>query len=248
MSFTPTLKDPGARAHLRMQIGQPAGVPVGAIAAIIITPRGRVAEVAPLVVAAQHVGNDYAMVSVDGGTDGELYLLETTVADGAGTGGMATVRAEILCLDQSWRVPGASQPAYVDIAGFVARAGLDLAIELTDEEGRGAINGERLEAALADAGALIDSYLAGRYRLPLALPPPAPLPTIAHDLALARLYRHAVPEQVAARATEARRLLADLAAGKSLLAGAAEAATGGAGQVLFQPGDKVFSRTQMGGF
>lgn len=248
MSFTPTCKDPGARAHLRLQVGQPAGVPLGAIAAVTITPRGRVAETAPLVVAAQHAGSDYVMVSVDGGTDGELYLLEASVADGGGTGGLATARAEILCLDQSWRVPGAVLPAYMDIAGFVARAGLDLTIELTDEEGRGAIDGERLEAALADAGALIDSYLAGRYRLPLALPAPAPLPTIAHDLALARLYRHAVPEQVAARAAEARRLLADLAAGKSLLAGAPEAAPGGAGQVLFQEGGKLFSRDKLAGF
>ncbi len=84
MSFTPALKDPAARAHLRMQFGQPAGVPIGAISTVAITPRGRVAQVAALTVAAQHAGTDYALLSLDGGTDGELYLVECLVSDGAG--------------------------------------------------------------------------------------------------------------------------------------------------------------------
>ena len=246
MSLTPALKDPAARAWLRMQFGQPAGVPIGAIDSVVITPRGRVAEVAALTIAAQQAGTDYAALSLDGGTDGELYLIECRVSDGAG--GIAEQRQELLCIDLSWRVPDALQPAYMDIAGFVQRAGLDLTIELTDEAGRGAIDGQVLEAALLDAQALIDSYLAGVYELPLALPAPAPLPTLIYDLALARLYKHGLPDQVGARATEARKLLADIAARKSQLAVPVAPSTVAPAPVLFQPGDRLFSRKSLRGF
>lgn len=246
MSFTPALKDPAARVHLRMQFGQPAGVPIGAIDAVVITPRGRVAEVAALIVAAQHAGADYAMLSFDGGTDGELYLIECRVSDGAG--GLAEQRHELLCLDQSWRVPGAVQPGYLSIAEFVARAGLDLSIELTDEDGRGAIDGERLEAALLDAQAEADSYLAGRYQLPIALPAPAPLPTLIYDRAIARLYKFDVPEQVAKRADEALRRLRELGEGKAQLAVPPPPVASSPEPVLFQEGDKRFGRDRMKGF
>jgi phage gp36-like protein len=246
MSLTPALKDPAARAHLRMQFGQPAGVPIGAIEDVVITPRGRVAEMAAMTVAAQHAGVDYVMISLDGGTDGELYLIECRVADGAG--GIAERRQELLCIDQGWRVPDAAQPGYMDIAGFVARAGLDLTIELTDEAGRGAIDGQVLEAALLDAQALIDSYLAGIYELPLALPAPAPLPQLTYDLALARLYKHGLPEQVGVRAAEARKLLADIAARKSQLSVPAAPSTAAPAPVLFQDGERLFSRESLKGF
>jgi phage gp36-like protein len=243
MSFTPALKDPAARAHLRMQFGQPAGVPIGAIDSVVITPRGRVAEVAALTVAAQHAGADYVMLSFDGGTNGELYLIEARVADGAG--GVAEQRQELLCLDQSWRVPGAVQPTYLSLAEFVARAGLDLSIELTDEDGRGAIDGERLEAALLDAQAEADSYLAGRYQLPLPLPAPAPLPTLIYDRAIARLYKFDVPEQVAKRDEVALRRLRELGEGKAQLAVPAPPAESSPEPVLFRPGANVFSRESL---
>lgn len=247
MSFTPALKDPAERAHLRMQFGQPAGVPIGAIDGVLISPKGRVAEVTPLIVAAQHAGIDYVMLSFDGGTDGELYLIECRVADGAG--GVAERRHEILCVDMSWRVPGQSQPTYMDIAGFVARAGLDLSIELTDEDGRGAIVAETLEAALLDAQAEADSYLAGRYQLPLALPAPAPLPALIYDRALARLYKHGAPDQVLKRADEALRRLREIGEGKAQLAVAvAPAATSPAPVLTVEGQPLLFTRDRLKGF
>lgn len=243
MSLTPILKDPAGRAHLRFVFALVGGVPIGAISSVTITPRGRVEEVAALIVAAQHAGTDYAMVSLDGGTDGELYLVECLVSDGSG--GQIEQRQELLCIDLSWRVPSQAQPTYMDIAGFVARAGLDLCIELTDEDGRGAIVGQTLEAALLDAQSEADSYISARYQLPLALPVPAPLPTLIYDRALARLYKHGAPEGVVKRSDEALRRLRELGEGKAQLAVPVAPATSAPEPVLFRPGANVFSRESL---
>ena len=243
MSFTPTLKDPAERAQLRFAFGRP----VVSIDSVSITPRGRVAEVVALSAVAQEAGADFALVSFEGGTDGELYLIECQAIGSAG--GIAEARLELLCIDLSWRVPGAAQPSYMDIAGFVARAGLDLSIELTDEDGRGAIVAETLEAALLDAQAEADSYLAGRYQLPLSLPAPAPLPTLVYDRALARLYKHGAPDQVLKRSDEALRRLREIGEGKAQLAVAVPPAATSPAPVLTQPGEpRLFTRDALRGF
>lgn len=70
--------------------------------------------------------------------------------------------------------------------------------------------------ALADAAALIDGHLAGRYTLPLSSVPPV-LRAVACDLARERLYKDAAPEVVSKRGDEARRFLAALADGRITL-------------------------------
>lgn len=62
--------------------------------------------------------------------------------------------------------------------GYAVQADLEAAIdqqklvELTDDEKTGAVNAGRLARALADADAVIDGYLRGRYAVPLATTPP----------------------------------------------------------------------------
>ena len=246
MSLAPAIKDPAGRAHVRFEYGQPAGMPLTGIVSVTITPRGRVTEVTPLTVAAQHAGSTYALISLDGGTDGELYLIECLVTTGDGEYGQ---RSEVLCIDLSWRIPGIALPSYVDIARFVARAGIDLSIRLTDEDGRGAIDAERLERALLDAQALVDSYLAAKYAVPLALPAPDPIPTITYDLAVARLYSGELPAQLEAREQAARKLLADLAQGKAVLTVPVAPTAAAPMPVLVQPGPgRIFTRDSMTGF
>ena len=243
MSFTPTLKDPAEFIRLRFAFGRP----VVSIDSIVITPRGRVDEVAALSIEALVTADFEVEASVQGGTDGELYLVECRAVSAAGS--IFEERQELLCIDLSWRVPGAAQPTYMDIAGFVARAGLDLTIQLTDEDGRGAIVAETLEAALLDAQAEADSYMAGRYQLPLALPAPAPLPTLIYDRALARLYKHGAPDQVLKRADEALRRLREIGDGKAQLAIAVPPAVTSPAPVLTLPGEqRLFTRDGLRGF
>ena len=244
MTFTPTIKDPAGRVHVRFEYGQPGGMPVTAIVGVSIQAAGRVVEVAPLVVAAQHAGSTYALVSFDGGTDGELYAVECTVTTGDGD---YPQRVEILCADLSWRIPGVALPTYVDIAGFVARAGLDRTIRLTDEFGRGAIDAERLERALLDAQSLVDSYLATKYAVPLAAPLPDPIVTLTYDLAIARLHAEELPPQIERREEAAKKLLADLASGRAALTIPAVATPTPAAPVLVQTGQRIFSRESMKG-
>lgn len=76
---------------------------------------------------------------------------------------------------------------------YAAQADLEAAIDqqalidLTDDEKTGAINATRLTRALADADAVIDGYLRGRYSVPLATTPPF-VRHIAVSLALYGLF------------------------------------------------------------
>jgi len=63
-------------------------------------------------------------------------------------------------------------------------------IQLTDREGTGAINPQRVDDAIADATATIDSRLGGRYSLPIS-PVPLVLNKLACKLSLFALYENA---------------------------------------------------------
>lgn len=70
--------------------------------------------------------------------------------------------------------------------------------------------------ALADADAAIDSYLKGRYLLPLESPAPI-LTAIGRDLAAWGLFGDSMGEAVRRDRDEAMRLLRDLACGRARL-------------------------------
>ena len=104
---------------------------------------------------------------------------------------------------------------YCTKADMLARFDPRTLVQLTDRPASDAapaateISDAVLDQARADAGALIDSYLAVVTRLPLASVPPALVP-VACNLVLAALYRDAVPEHVAGLRKQAIRWLEDV--------------------------------------
>ncbi len=79
---------------------------------------------------------------------------------------------------------------YCTTQDMIDRYGEEELIQLTDREGTGAINSQRLADAIADASATIDSRLGGRYHLPIS-PVPMVLEKLACELALLTLYENA---------------------------------------------------------
>lgn len=119
--------------------------------------------------------------------------------------------------------------------------------ELADRDGDGIIDAAVLADALADADALIDSYIANRYDLPLATTP-ARLIDVASDIARYKLYKDSPLDAVTDRYKDAMAFLRDVSAGKaSLDVGGAEPAA--AGDTVQTSGDgRNFTAAKMGGF
>lgn len=109
--------------------------------------------------------------------------------------------------------------SYASQADMVLRFGEAELIQLTDHAGIGALDAEVLAQALADAAAVIDGYLAGRYSVPLSTLPPI-LVGYACDMARARLYREAASELILQRAADAVRFLTLVGQGKISLGAA----------------------------
>lgn len=76
-----------------------------------------------------------------------------------------------------------------------------------------------VDRALADADAEIDSYLTGRYALPLS-PVPANIGRVAASIARYRLLGDAVTEVARKHYEDARAWLKDIAAGRAQIEGA----------------------------
>ena len=106
----------------------------------------------------------------------------------------------------------------------------------------------RIGAAIDQAGRLIDSYLGGRYALPLdgAVVAASPLPAGCGDLARETLHDDRLPEIVARRADAVRRWLRDLADGRVHLEGVAAAGETGAGMPGIRAGTAVFGDAMEG--
>lgn len=132
--------------------------------------------------------------------------------------------------------------AYALTADLVARYGEEELIQLTDRLGDGVMDAAVIDQALADAGAVIDGYLAGRYTLPLS-PVPHILVGYACDLARERLYKDAAPEVVVKRADDARRFLALAGQGRISLGPQPEPTSDGV--IQFTVGQKVFAREEL---
>jgi phage gp36-like protein len=111
---------------------------------------------------------------------------------------------------------------YAAFADLVARYGEAEIAQLTDRDTppSGAADEAVAERALLDADAEIDAYLAGRYALPLASPPPV-LRRVACDIARYRLWDDRASEEVRLRYEDARRLLQAIADGHVALGAAA---------------------------
>ncbi|EPX84573.1 Mu-like prophage protein gp36 [Rubellimicrobium thermophilum DSM 16684] len=122
--------------------------------------------------------------------------------------------------------------AYTTLAQLIERYGEALLIALTDRGtvATGTVDPDAVARALADADAVIDGYLAGRYVLPLAAVP-ALIADLAAAIAIWKLHIGQPDPKIEADYRDALKLLRDIADGRLRIsaAGAEPAGTGGTG-------------------
>lgn len=133
---------------------------------------------------------------------------------------------------------------YATVQDLQDRLGEPRLMQLTDlgDPPLGLVDAAVAQRALDDAGAEIDGYLAGRYRLPLA---DAPAALRVHCLTIAhyRLLGSAVDDATRDDYKAARTFLERVADGRvALLPPDAPNPQAGAGAVLFVAGSKVMGR------
>lgn len=161
-------------------------------------------------------GNDVAL-TINGGTDGEIY--DVTVTVNLTAGGTAERSFVLAVITDSWMMPDFTA-GWLTIHEFIQRLGLDDTIAATDRNGTGGIDLPYLTGALTDAQAECEVFLAGRYALPLSVVP-SMLKAAVYDIARSRLYPRGLPEGVSDAAKAARSNLARISNGQAVLPGAA---------------------------
>lgn len=144
--------------------------------------------------------------------------------------------------------------AYATLEDMKKLIPLESLMQLSDDEGLGAVNQSRVDEAIASADAEIDAYLGGRYAVPLAGPVPDVIRKVSIDMAVYNLYSRRVEEMPPVRLERyksAVRMLESIAKGiVSLGVDAAVASpvndTGGA-ETNKETDTNVFSRESLGG-
>lgn len=133
---------------------------------------------------------------------------------------------------------------------MVERFGEQLVTQLSDRQNLGAVDVAVLDAAMADAAAEIDMYLAGRYALPLSSVP-LTLTRLACILTRDVLATGSdvADERWSKQADDARKLLREIAAGKVSLGvdALAQSPSGGDGAQM-ESGGRVWGRADSEGF
>jgi len=136
---------------------------------------------------------------------------------------------------------------YAAQADMVDRFGEAELAQRTNRVDGSSIDPVVLGRALADADAEIDTYLASRYQLPLAVVPEV-LVRLAADMARYHLCGDAAPDLVRQRHLDALALLRRMGTGEVQLAGgvALTTATGGSGNaVAMRAPQRVFGPGQL---
>lgn len=136
---------------------------------------------------------------------------------------------------------------YLSLTEYLDIFGREEAIALTDRAGTGNPGEAVIEAAIAGAASLADSYLGTTARHIQALPetPPALRRALA-DMVRCSLYDAGAPEEVTRRQQAATAWLRDLAAGRAQLTGV-DAAPSAVAPVSTQP-PRHFGSNQTRGF
>jgi len=116
--------------------------------------------------------------------------------------------------------------------------------QLTDDERLGAVNEERINAAIGAAGDLIDGFLRGRYALPLD-PVPTIIRTIAKEIAIYRIFlrkkRQTITKEMTDNYNAQIRLLEKMQRGEITLGG--ETPSEKAGEGSYRTNRKSTDRT-----
>ena len=138
---------------------------------------------------------------------------------------------------------------YSDLAALKERMPEQTIIDLTDDSGAGVVDQDVVDRAITDADTEIDSYLAGRYSVPVS-PVPDLLKRLSLDLAIEILYGrrpdYDATEAVVRAAKNARALLVNISSRKAELPGVSEAetVTSSSSGAVFVSGDRLFTRSK----
>jgi phage gp36-like protein len=137
---------------------------------------------------------------------------------------------------------------YATQAQMVTRFGEQELLQLTDLSNLGQIDVAVVSVALTDADAEINSYLAGRYNLPLTQVS-AELVRLACDIARYRLFDVRASEAVKVRYDDAIKKLRDIGKGvASLGIDAVNQPIAAAGDVQMMSGGRDFARPGRGNY
>ncbi|MEQ5870243.1 DUF1320 domain-containing protein [Sagittula sp. NFXS13] len=140
--------------------------------------------------------------------------------------------------------------SYCTLSDLDARYGTALLVDLTDraEEATGVIDAVAVAQAIADADAMIDGYVAGRYALPFATVPD-PIPALSRAIAIYTLHVYQPNEKIEADYRDAIDTLKGIARGSIKLnaAGVAPKTSGGHGARVTDR-DRDFTAKTMKGF
>lgn len=139
---------------------------------------------------------------------------------------------------------------YATLEQLTDRFGERLLKQLTDREtpAAGEIDADIVARALTDTDAVIDGYLGGRYKLPLAETPPL-LADLAQTIAIYKLHPFKPDEKIAKDYEMAMKTLRDIATGavRLPLDGVDPAAKSGSG-VLTNDRERPFTPENLQGF
>jgi phage gp36-like protein len=140
--------------------------------------------------------------------------------------------------------------AYASLAQLTERFGDRMLIALTDraDVALGVVDTSVVDQALADADAVINGFLTGRYKLPLAQTPDL-LADLAQTIAIWKLHTSAADPKIETDYKEAMRSLRDISTGAIRLnvAGVEPAGTGGSG-VRITDRERPLNADDMKGF
>ena len=139
-------------------------------------------------------------------------------------------------------------PLFADITAMQERFKERDLIQLTDDAGSGAVDGAKVDRALASADALIIGYIAARYQDTASFAGQAILTDVACDYAFSLLWQSDAPDWVLAKRKAAVATLKDIAAGTVKLDAGTDTAAPRADQILTSGPDRRFSRDSMGGY
>jgi phage gp36-like protein len=134
--------------------------------------------------------------------------------------------------------------AYATAQELTDRVGSDALAAVSDRDWDAVVEAEAVAAALDDASAEIDSYLAARYALPIASPPAA-VKRVCIDIAMYHLSGNRTTEEVEKRYKNAVSWLRDIAKGLATLGDSAAAPSGGGAS--FGAEARQMTRTKLSG-
>lgn len=139
---------------------------------------------------------------------------------------------------------------YTTLDQLTDRYGEGMLVSLTDrgEVATGAVDLDTVNQAIADADAMIDGYLKGRYQLPLA-EAPAQVSALSRAITIWNLHIYDAPEKIAADFKDAVRQLKEISQGVITLdVAGVEPKTSGSQGVLTTDRERPFTGQSLKGF